>query len=330
MLRGFCLGFVVLIATPLYAQDPTRLWLNPTLGQLEPSIGYDSEYAPKQNVGGQDSELGFTEYGLRLRFPVWQNEEQELSSAIDLRALDFDTGAYFPDTSTLFDRDDFPSEIYDLSFGATYRRKLDNDWIAGFDLAVSSPSDKPFAGYDEMAISATGFLRVPHGDKNAWAFFLNYNSNREFLQNIPIPGVAYEFNLNRTFSSLLGVPLSSVHWEPTEFLTIDALYFIPRTIRTRVSYLLMKRVTLYTGYEWTNDQFLRRDREDNDDRLFHYEQRVKAGVRWEVTEKLYVDLNGGYAFDRFFFEGEDYGDRGDNRLDIGDGPFVAARLVIGL
>jgi hypothetical protein len=36
----------------------------------------------------------------------------------------------------------------------------------------------------------------------------------------------------------------------------------------------------------------------------------------------------GYSFDRFYFEGEDYGDRRDNRLDVGSGPFAAVRVGV--
>jgi hypothetical protein len=39
-------------------------------------------------------------------------------------------------------------------------------------------------------------------------------------------------------------------------------------------------------------------------------------------------LAGGYAFDRFAFEGESYSDRRENRIDIDAGPFVAARVSV--
>jgi len=42
------------------------------------------------------------------------------------------------------------------------------------------------------------------------------------------------------------------------------------------------------------------------------------------------ELAGGYAFDRFYFEGENYSDRHDNRIDVGAGPFVSARLNVRL
>jgi len=44
-----------------------------------------------------------------------------------------------------------------------------------------------------------------------------------------------------------------------------------------------------------------------------------------------VTISGGYSFDRFFFEGESYAaDRTDNRIDVGDGPFLAVRVGMKL
>ena len=40
-----------------------------------------------------------------------------------------------------------------------------------------------------------------------------------------------------------------------------------------------------------------------------------------------VELSGGWAFDRFYFEGESYSDRRENRVEIGDGPFAVLRVA---
>jgi len=41
-----------------------------------------------------------------------------------------------------------------------------------------------------------------------------------------------------------------------------------------------------------------------------------------------VNLSGGYAFDSFYFEGEDYDDRDQNRIDIENGPYGAFRVDV--
>jgi hypothetical protein len=99
-----------------------------------------------------------------------------------------------------------------------------------------------------------------------------------------------------------------------------------RTVDVRVSYQLFRPVRLWAGFDWTRERYIRADRAEEDDRLFYYEKRVRAGVTVGLARFLYVDVAGGYSFDRFYFEGEDYGDRRDNRLDVGSGPFAAVRV----
>jgi hypothetical protein len=45
------------------------------------------------------------------------------------------------------------------------------------------------------------------------------------------------------------------------------------------------------------------------------------------SKHVFLDLSGGYAFDRFWFEGEDYDDRSMDRINLADGPFVSAQIV---
>jgi hypothetical protein len=41
-----------------------------------------------------------------------------------------------------------------------------------------------------------------------------------------------------------------------------------------------------------------------------------------------LDVSGGFAFDRFWFEGEDFDDRGFNRINLTDGPFASANIRV--
>jgi len=53
-------------------------------------------------------------------------------------------------------------------------------------------------------------------------------------------------------------------------------------------------------------------------------------VRCKPMGNVFIDLGGGYAFDRFWFEDDDYDDRGDTRIDIDDGLFVMLQVGIDL
>lgn len=221
----------------------------------------------------------------------------------------------------------FPAELWDLNFGAVHRRELANGWIVGGHLALTSPSDRPFSGWDETAVLLNGFLRLPAEGRNAWVFFLNYSSNREFLPHVPIPGAGYLYAPSRDFSLLAGVPLLFADWRPLDRLSWRGFYFPIHTVFLGGEYSLGGGWKVFAAYRWENDRYYRAGRKERDQRLFWYEQRLEAGIAVEAGGGIEAALAGGYAYDRFFFEGESYSDgRTENRLDISDGPFLTARI----
>ncbi len=123
----------------------------------------------------------------------------------------------------------------------------------------------------------------------------------------------------------MGLPFSWGQWKVTEKLTVLSAYLIPRTVHAKISYELVDGLALYGGFDWQNQRWFRADRADNDDRLFYYEKKAALGLRWELIKNWTIDLQGGYGFDRFFFEGEEYDDRGDNRISLSDGFFIGVQ-----
>jgi hypothetical protein len=53
--------------------------------------------------------------------------------------------------------------------------------------------------------------------------------------------------------------------------------------------------------------------------------RAYLGIRFDL-EHIGVEVTGGYAFNRFYFEGEGYSDRFSNRIDVGAAPFIVGKL----
>lgn len=323
--RLLTLAAALLVPLSATAQDAGYAWWSPQLGEARPQAEYRFTGSFNEPVARQRTKMHMAQHDLQFSFPLFQDEDREWTFQTALRGLDIDSAARLPDSCDLF-----PGELWDVRLGTTYRHRFTNGWIGGGNLTFGSPSDRPFASGDEILVSASGFLRMPVSEASAWLFLLNYSNNREFLPDIPIPGVAYHYQPDERLNLLAGLPLSSVRWKPLERLTLDALYLVPRTLRAQVGYDLLETLQLYAGYDWANQQYFRHDRRDNDDRLSYYEQRVSLGARWKIRENLALDLAGGWAFDRFWFEGEDYGDRGENRLDLSDGPFVRLQLELRL
>ncbi|MGH7320252.1 MAG: hypothetical protein ACRELA_11600 [Candidatus Rokuibacteriota bacterium] len=315
-------ALLVAIPTSVGAQASLQAWVDPTLGKLMPRAEYRLTYYPDQAVEGQQTDLGLTEHSFELSTPLFQDSRDEWSVSAEARYQDIDTRAILPDT-----RQGFPGELWDVEVGARYRHRFENGWIGAAGLTVGSASDKPFASVDELFVRAITMLRVPHGERNAWIFSLIYASDQEILGGVPVPGIAYAYAPSDRFKAVVGFPFTSIEFRPIEAVTLEAQYFPIRRVRARATYQVFRPLRLFLGFDWDHDRYFLADRQDDDDRLFYYEKRLTAGVRFDLRH-VGVRLAGGYAFDRFYFEGEDYSDRNRNRIDVEAGPFVSAQVNV--
>lgn len=303
-------------------------WLRrDNLGKLTKSVDVggqaycDRDAAPR---GRPRETLSWLQYGMTASVPVAQVAGQyDVSVTGRFRRLSFDRGALRLPTT----QERFPRRLYDIGFGVVARTAVSTGML-GFHLDVGSPSDRPFASLDETAIMANAFWRVPYGEHTAWLFLLNYSNVREFCENVPLPGVGFLYEPDRTLNVLAGLPMSRVRWQPLTGLTLEAHWMMVRNVHLKVSYEIVKDVSLYAAFDWDSQRFLLRDRRDDDDRLFYYEKRLRFGVRWQITKHLFADAFTGYAFDRFWYEDDDYDGRGRNRVDLDDGPLAGVQLGV--
>jgi hypothetical protein len=314
---------ILLFSLPAAASAQLDLirFLAPGFGKAKPVFQYQVSPYSNEEAEGQNRGFEVTQHNAFLSLPVLQDFANEWTLLGNFRLQDIHTSAILPDT-----REPFPESLWDIRLGTQYRRKFTNGWIGGGMLSVGSASDKPFRSEAELTAQTNLFARIPHGERNAWLLFLNYSRYREFLNDVPIPGIAYWYEPSSNLRLILGIPFASVEWKPTEELSLELSYFMIRTVRAQVSYRFLSFLRAYAGYDWRNDYFFRYDRQDKDRRLAYYEKRFSAGLRWDFSRGWFLDLGGGYAFDRFYFEAERYDDRDENRLNIANGFFGSLRL----
>lgn len=319
---ALAMACVLTLWAPAGAQEEFQNLFSPEMGKLLIRSDYRVTTFPDQPVSGQPAELGLLQQDFSLSVPLHQSATDEWYGSFRVRNQEFATGAVLPDTG-----EPFPDELWNVRIGTGYRHRFESGWIGALDVTVGSPSDKPFASIDEIDISVNAVLRVPARRKrDAWIFFLNYASNREFWPHIPIPGFGYSFQPNDQLTAVITTGLLSLQYRPVETLTLSATYIAVRTVDVRLTYQVFRPIRLWVGFDWTNERYLRAGRADPDDRLFYYEKRIRGGAIIGLARQLYVDVTVGYSFDRFYFEGEGYGDNDQNRVDVGAGPFAAIRL----
>lgn len=317
------LPFPLLFPTSCQGQDDVRRWVGGDLGKVRPSLNYQFLGYSTEEVASQGKDFKLNEHRLFALVPFLQSPQRDASAYLNLRAQDVGTGAILPDT-----RESFPDELWNIRLGGQYRQRFENGWIGGAALGFGSASDKPFAGWDEIFLDVNLFARIPDGSRNAWLLFLNYSKTREFLPHVPLPGVGYWYEPNDQARLVVGVPFVFLNLRPVKEVSLSFSYFIVRSVRARVTYSPLSFLQLYGNFEWRNESYYRAERQDDKNRLFYYEKQISAGIQVSPSRRVSIDLSGGYAFDRFYFEGRDYEDRDQNRVSIGNGPFVALRAAV--
>jgi hypothetical protein len=140
-----------------------------------------------------------------------------------------------------------------------------------------------------------------------------------------VPGIDFLYSPNDNFTLVFGFPFTSLQWKPFEKLTVQINYVPVRTVIAKVTYEIFQPLRVWAGFDWDDDWYLRANRNDSGDRLFYYEKRITGGIRFDLRH-VGFEVSGGYAFDRFYFEANDYHDRNENRIDIHSGPFVIGKI----
>jgi hypothetical protein len=324
-LRRSALAFLlstIVPTSPAFAQsiDVAR-WFGPEVGNRAVMGRYSLDIYADAGVEGQDTDLGLMEHNFFLVAPVWQNERNELGIITRVELQDTDTDAVLPR-----DGIPLPSQLWEVRIGGNYRGVVRRDWIWGVNASIGSASNEPFQAGDAFDGTLGGLLRIPHKERNAWLFFLYFATNREFLNYVPLPGAGYWWEPSDSFRAVIGVPFVSLAYNPIEKLSLDLSYFPVRNIRVEGKYRISWPLTLFAGFDWRNQRYFRADRDNNDERIFYYEKRIAGGLRVGVTKQIALTFEGGWAFDRFYFEGEEYGDRGQNMIDVDDSPYGAVKI----
>jgi hypothetical protein len=270
-----------------------------------------SVWYPGQHVSGQSSDLGFVKESIGFTVPLYRDGPNSIAFNSNVGALIFQTHALLPDTGQ-----PFPDTIWNIRFGMNYSHLFANEWFAMLGVSVGSASDRPFEAWRDVNFGLFGSLRIPQGERNAWLLSLAYSPLSQLP--FPVPGVAFQWWPNDWLRMNIGLPFQVI-LTPTPDWTFTASYMLLTTIHTQLSYRVAPCVRVYGGFDWTNEGFQLANRVNDRDRFLYYEKRLNVGAKLNWGQFRF-DVSGGWAFDRYFTEGQGaFG--GHDHLPIGNGPY---------
>ena len=282
--------------------------------------GIGGSWYPGVSVRDQPAGFVMSNYQAGATIPISKSDTELVFANASICTVSSRTTAILPASQTRF-----PSQLWDLQVGSGYVRNLGNGWNWGLWMNAGSASDKPFHTIAEATISGLAFVRVPRTDETAWLFYVVSTTNGQVGRNIPIPGIAYEFQYY-LLKGALGFPFVTLNYRPQNWLELDFNYAALTDILARVTLHPTERARVFASFVWTNESWLRADRQVKQDQLFRYEKRLEVGFGWSAASKLDLRLLAGYAFNRYFVENAGYSLTGVNRIDLASGPFLSAQL----
>lgn len=253
---------------------------------------------------------------ISLGFPLRIESDSLWLVLASLERWELDTAAVLPDSGLAL-----PNQLWDPELGTMYFRDLAGGQRVGGMVRVGSPSDRPFSELRDMTATLLGFWTIPRGERDEWSLSLFYSPTGQIIY--PLPGVAYVWRPHDHLRLELGIPFS-VTYEPTDTLTLSARYR-PLTDGQAFFYQRLGTAwTMYGGYRTVNETFWLADRQDDDQRLYLFDQRVTLGLRRTLGRGWNVDVSTSYVFDRMLFQARKFsGDRRDElTIDAGIGAGV--------
>jgi hypothetical protein len=193
---------------------------------------------------------------------------------------------------------------------------------------LGSASDRPFESSDETTLSTFVAYLKPTPDRNAWMYALVYSNNQALAKEIVIPAIAYVWRPSRKLTMLIGLPFFSMRWHPQPRWKISLSLNPAPGMNVSTRYRWSGGTEWFAAYRLDSAGYLTAERADESDRLFAFDNVVESGFTWGARGRVSFELAAGYGFERYLFEGESLFDRDDNRVDLADGAYLAARVVI--
>jgi hypothetical protein len=292
-----------------------------TLLMANPHIG--AAWYPEQSTNQPGTSLGIERNYFQAGVPIYHSGANTVVFTSHVDQMNVRTNAILPTTNQ-----PFPSQLVNVAFGANVFHQFENGNVGGLVLDVGSASDVPFHSSGEILASGTAFLLVPHDDRSAWFVGVNASTNSQVLYGIPIPGGGYFYNPSDDFQAIVGFPFSVVSWKPARDWQLQYVYAFLTTMHARAVYQPTNDWQLYAGFDWTNENWRRVDRPQQQDHFFYYEKRLAAGWLWWFKPNVGFEVSGGWAFDRYFTEIDGFQLVGNNTVRIGNGPFVSAQFDV--
>jgi hypothetical protein len=319
-----------LLTEDLLEQSPSPTETRSPDNEMEPSGEERSPFKsrlywiPPQNVQSQPDAWSQSGEQINLAAPLYiaSGGDNIWLATGTVDHLSINTGAILPDSQL-----PVPDNLWKIEGGAMNFRDLDNGWKTAAILNVGSVSDRPFAAFRDMTVTAIGSVEVPYSERDAWTYSLFYSPTSQFPY--PLPGLAYVWRPSDQFHANIGIPFS-LQYRPTETFSIVASYFPLTNANILARRQLSENWIGYGGYQVVNETYWLADRPEKNELFYLFDQRITLGLERKLIGGLSLDFTTGYVFDREVFQADGFSDNRRDEINIDPGVFGSVQLIWAL
>ncbi len=279
------------------------------------ALTYGGSHIPADSKSSQVHQHRFG-----ISTPISKDETDSYSVALQASTLQFGDEITLSKSGTRL-----AQTFNSMDVSVHYKHTMPGFKQMGLRFSVGSASDQLFEKSDDNTYTLTGSYSFPsESGQGFWSWFVFVSNNNPIANYVPIPGVGY-FHRTPTFKGIFGFPVTSFQWMPAEKWTYSFAFFGPM-VRTEVAYGEQKMLQVFVGASWISQSFIRRNREENKDRLFVTEKKAYLGVRSPFADSFWGELQIGKSFDRSVYEGPGLQQKDRGYFDMEESRFVALNL----
>ncbi|QOV92217.1 hypothetical protein [Humisphaera borealis] len=226
-----------------------------------------------------------------------------------------------------------PEHLVNQSIGFAMPIAQQDGWIVGFSVAAGYAGDSFFgdgdAFYGKAAIGV--FKQLSPTDTIAIA--IDYNGNRTFRPDLPLPGFAYIKRVDERLLLTLGIPVTSIEWQPIDKLRVQFGYLLVDNVTARVGYEVFSGFEVFGLAAQRSGAFFLDGLDGNKERLLLQERNAEIGVTYHRKsshiDEPDIELTAaiGYSWNTEFSTGWDQSDS-ELLADVSDEPYIRFALDV--
>jgi len=285
--------FALLLLLPISeALADTRLGIAfDTPERLRGTLNYTGSVHSSADIPDQARTLDSHDHVLNLRIPMSRTRQSVWAPKLTAGYRGQESGAVIGTIPV-------PKGLAEVTLGADYIRNTERNNFLGLSASAGFKSDQIGKSLHELGFEALVFLRSPSTQTSGWIYFGQFSNNRNYLNWLPIPGIAYHSAWRDKLSFALGVPYSSFRLAPSREFRFEGSFQLFQAARAQAIYSVESGEAFVLGFRWDHEGYLLNGRTDRSERLIVEEKRVFGGFEAQIIPDFRLQLVAGMLFDK--------------------------------